>query len=142
MGRAASHTARRLRDAASSDFLNIEPKPRASGTHVGVQFRPCPRKACRAGASQVFDALTYALAELDDPVIDQLVLASVMPAPSSARVLVTLVPSRDDIDPDLALAHVRDAIDVLREEVAAEITRKRAPELVFRIARPDEREQS
>jgi hypothetical protein len=53
-----------------------------------------------------------------------------------------LVPSRDDIDPALALAHVRDAIDVLREEVAAEITRKRAPELVFRIARPDERELS
>ena len=87
---------------------------------------------------QVFDALTYALAELDDPVIDELVLVSVTPAPSSARVLVLLVPSRDDLDIDSALACVHEVMDELREEVAAEITRKRAPELVFRVARPDE----
>jgi ribosome-binding factor A len=87
---------------------------------------------------QVFDALTYALAELDDPTIDQLVLASVAPAPSAARVLVTLIPSRDDIDLDVALDRVRAHADELREEVAAEITRKRAPELAFRIGRRDE----
>lgn len=87
---------------------------------------------------QVFDALTYALAELDDPIIDDLVLASVVPAPSAARLQVTLVPSRDGIDPDDALARVRDVADELREEVAAEVTRKRAPELVFRIGYRDE----
>ena len=89
---------------------------------------------------QVFDALTYALAELDDPLIAELALASVVPAPSSARVLVTLVPTRDDIDPDVALDHVREHADELREEVAAEVTRKRAPELVFRVGRPDEQQ--
>jgi ribosome-binding factor A len=89
---------------------------------------------------QVFDALTYALAELDDPLVDELVLASVMPAPSSARVLVTLVPTRDDIDADVALDHVREHAEELREEVEAEVTRKRAPELVFRIGRPDEQQ--
>jgi len=87
---------------------------------------------------QVFDALTYALAEIDDPSIDALALASVTPAPSAARLLVTLVPTREDLDPDAALARVHDVVDELREEVAAEITRKRAPELVFRIGRPDE----
>lgn len=87
---------------------------------------------------QVFDALTYALAELDDPLIEELALASVVPAPSSARVLVTLVPTRDDIDPDVALDRVRELADELREEVAAEVTRKRVPEMVFRIGRPDE----
>ncbi len=87
---------------------------------------------------QVFDALTYALADIDDPIIDDLVLASVVPAPSSARVQVTLVPSHDEIDPDDALARVREIADELREVVAAEVTRKRAPELVFRIGRPDE----
>jgi hypothetical protein len=51
---------------------------------------------------------------------------------------VTLVATRDDLDRDAALACVRDVMDELREEVAAEITRKRAPELVFRIARRDE----
>jgi ribosome-binding factor A len=86
----------------------------------------------------VFDALTYALAVIDDPRIDDLAIESVTPAPSAARLLVTLLPTRDDLDLDAALACVRDVMDELREEVAAEITRKRAPELVFRIGRPDE----
>ena len=84
---------------------------------------------------QVFDALTYALAHVDDPIVDDLVLASVLPAPSASRVQVTLVPSRDDIDPDVALERVRKHADELREEVAAEVTRRRVPELVFRIGR-------
>lgn len=82
---------------------------------------------------QVFDALTYALAELDDPMIEELSLASVMPAPNAARVLVTLVPTRDGIDPAAALERLQGAMPDLREEVAAELTRKRVPELVFRI---------
>ncbi len=87
---------------------------------------------------QVFDALTYALAELGDPMIDELALASVTPAPNAARVLVTLVPSRDGIDPAAALERLRDAMPDLREEVAAELTRKRVPELVFRIGHAGE----
>lgn len=87
---------------------------------------------------QVFDALTWALAEVDDSIVDELILASVVPAPSASRVQVTLVPSRDDIDPDVALERVREHAEELREEVAAEVTRRRVPELVFRIGRPDE----
>jgi len=87
---------------------------------------------------QVSDALAFALAEIDDPVIDDLVLASVVPAPSAARVLVTLVPTRADIDKDVALDCVRELADELREEVAAEVTRRRVPELVFRIGHADE----
>src|SRR5262245_27000147 len=87
---------------------------------------------------QVFDALSYALAEIDDPVIDDLALASVDPAPDASRVLVTLVPARADLDPDDALARVHAIVGELREEVAAEINRRRVPELVFRIGRSDE----
>ena len=90
---------------------------------------------------QVFEALNLALADLDDDVIDDLWLASVMPAPSAARLSVTLIPSRDGIDPDVALERVREYADELREEVAAEVTRRRAPELVFRIGRPGEQHQ-
>lgn len=82
---------------------------------------------------QVFDALTYALADLDDPLIEELVLASVTPAPSAARVMVTLVPSREGIDLDAALVRLREAEPELREEVAAEVTRRRVPVLAFRI---------
>jgi ribosome-binding factor A len=85
---------------------------------------------------QVFDALTYALAELDDPMIEELVLVSVLPNPSSARVLVTLQPARDGIDQSAALARLAEVASELREEVAAEVTRKRVPELVFRIDYP------
>ena len=86
---------------------------------------------------QVFDALTYALAELDDPMIEELALTSVTPAPNAARVLVTLVPFRSDIDSGAALERLQALMSDLREEVAAELTRKRVPELVFRIGYPD-----
>ena len=89
---------------------------------------------------QVFDALTYALADIDDPIVDDLALASVVPAPNSSRVLVTLVAMRPDIDSDVesVLASVREHADELREEVAAEITRRRVPELVFRVVPRDQ----
>lgn len=89
---------------------------------------------------QVFDALTYALAELDDEVVDELVLVSVTPAPSAARVQVTLMPSREGIDLDEALARLREVAPELREEVAAEVSRRRVPELVFRVERPADHE--
>jgi hypothetical protein len=84
---------------------------------------------------QVFDVLTYALAELDDPLIDELVIASVMPAPNASRVSITLVPSRADlaVDSSEVLARLAEVADELREEVASEVNRARVPELVFRI---------
>src|SRR5436190_24120959 len=87
---------------------------------------------------QVFDALTYALADINDPIVDDLALASVVPAPNSGRMLVTLAAMRDDIVCDVALESVREHADELREEVAAEITRRRVPELVFRVVPRDQ----
>jgi ribosome-binding factor A len=81
---------------------------------------------------QVYDALTFALAEIDDPLIDDLVLARVLPAPTAMRVLVILVPSRE-IDSDEALERLAEFEVDLREEVAAEVSRRCVPELVFRI---------
>ena len=91
------------------------------------------RQVCR----QVFDALSYALGEIDDPVVAELALIAVDPAPDASRVLVTLAPGRS-VDVDDALARVRLAAPALREEVAAEVNRRRVPELTFRIARPGE----
>lgn len=82
---------------------------------------------------QVYDVLALALAEIDDPVIDELVLARVMPAPNASRVQVILVPSSAAIDSDEALARIAEFADDLREEVAAEVSRRRVPELVFVI---------
>lgn len=55
------------------------------------------------------------------------------PAPNASRVQVTFAPTSATVDPDAALARLGEALPDLREEVAAEITRKRVPELVFRI---------
>jgi ribosome-binding factor A len=82
---------------------------------------------------QVFDALTYALAELDDPVIDELVLVSVTPAPSAARVQVNLVPAHAGVDREAARARLAEVAAELREEVAAELTRRRVPDLAFHV---------
>ena len=86
---------------------------------------------------QVFDALTYALAELDDPLIDELVLVSVTPAPSAARVQVNLVPVHAGIDREAALARLAELAGALRGEVAAEVHRRRVPELAFHIGYVD-----
>jgi hypothetical protein len=82
---------------------------------------------------QVFDALTYALAELGDPVIDELVLVSVVPAPNASRVQVNLVPAHAGVDREAALARLASLAADLREEVAAEVTRRRVPELAFHL---------
>ena len=81
---------------------------------------------------QVFDALTYALADLADPLIDELVLAEVVPAPDAARVQVTLL-CPAELDREAAVTRLYVFARELREEVAAELCRRRVPELVFRI---------
>lgn len=87
------------------------------------------RQLCR----QVFDALALALADYDDPVLDELVLDSVTPAPSAARVEVRFVPAHDRVDVEAALAKLDELAGELRAEVAAEVSRRKVPELVFRV---------
>ncbi len=82
---------------------------------------------------QVFDALNLALADYDDPLLDDLVLDSVTPAPTAARVQVLFVPANDKVDIDASLAKLEEIAGELRTEVAAEVSRRRVPELVFRV---------
>jgi len=87
------------------------------------------QQVCR----QVHDALAMALADIDDPILDELALVSVTPAPSAARVLVTFTASAS-VDLDAALVRVKALLPALRQEVASEVHRARVPELVARIA--------
>ena len=89
---------------------------------------------------QVQDALTYALLDFNDSTLDCLTLVSVQPAPSAARLLVMFtMPSNLHSPEELItqrahlLATLRAYAADIREEVTAEINRKRAPELVFCI---------
>ena len=87
---------------------------------------------------QVAEAVGWFLAEVDDPILAGLVVAQVEPAPSAARVLVTLVAATGEVDPADALERLTAVRDELREDVAAEVHRRRVPELAFRIGRRED----
>jgi ribosome-binding factor A len=98
--------------------------------------RPEQRKLGQL-CKQVAETLSLVLAsEFDDPRLHNLQVLSVAPAPHAGQLLVTVacdgVQSADDvltIQSLLALVQGR-----LRSEVAAAITRKRAPRLSFHVA--------
>jgi ribosome-binding factor A len=90
------------------------------------------RQLCR----QVLEILDSLLSgHSSDDVLQDLAVVDVEPAPDAARLLVTVTPRPSDRPPDPAeiLASLDRAAGWLRAEVAAEITRKRAPLLVYRV---------
>jgi ribosome-binding factor A len=94
------------------------------------------RKALQL-CGQVARTLAEVLAgECADAVLRDLVVESVVPAPNSSRLLVTvtLAPTAQDSDPSRAAEHLERARGRLRTEVAAAIHRRRAPDLMFRVA--------
>lgn len=85
--------------------------------------------------AQVFDTLSQLIGgESADEVLQSLTVLDVAPAPDSSQLLVQVGPLTRDVK--LTAAEVTAALDRaagwLRTEVAAAITRKRAPRLVFR----------
>ena len=98
-----------------------------------------PRKGdrkVRQLCSQVADTLNLVLSgECGDALLQSLQVVSVDPAPDAAHLLVTVragLPG-EVIDPGVASACFARMMGRLRCEVAAAITRKRAPRLVFRV---------
>jgi hypothetical protein len=84
---------------------------------------------------QVMRTLNEILPGLDDEVLQSLYVKSVLPAPDDSRLLVTVtagVPG-EVVDPLMVMAHLGHAAANLRSEVAASITRKRAPTLVYEV---------
>src|SRR5262249_25395370 len=96
--------------------------------------RPAPRKMLQL-CGQVARTLTSVLAESGDDVLRDLVVVSVAPAPSSARLLVTGSPApwAQPGGIDRAAGRLEHARGRLRTEVATAVRRRRAPDLVFRI---------
>jgi ribosome-binding factor A len=94
-----------------------------------------PRKTLQL-ARQIAETLNSVLSgECRDTLLQSLFVESVVPAPDAAQMLVTVQP----LDPDSAateaeiLSRLQGAMSWLRAEVAASITRKRAPNLVFQV---------
>ncbi|HVX09796.1 MAG TPA: hypothetical protein VHC22_01210 [Pirellulales bacterium] len=87
---------------------------------------------------QVADTLNYVLSgDCDDELLQNLQVMSVVPAPNAAQLLVTVCPA-------VAAGATFNAAEVrrrllaivgrLRSEVAASITRRKAPKLLFQVS--------
>ena len=85
--------------------------------------------------AQVAETLQQVLGESADAVLQSLTVAEVVPAPDASQLLVLTTPSvgSEDFDADQAASALARASGWLRGEVAAAITRKRVPQLVFRV---------
>lgn len=91
------------------------------------------RQLCR----QVQEAVSDALAALNDDVLQDVWVMEVEPAPDAGR-LAVIVESRPGTPPDVVAARLEKVAGYVRAEVAAAITRKRAPTLAFQVLPPAE----
>jgi ribosome-binding factor A len=84
---------------------------------------------------QVLEALQIGLAGCADEVLQQVYIASVDPGadPSRLEVTVELPP---DLNPADAIVRLEGAKGLLRSLAAEAISRKKVPDLIFRVARP------
>jgi ribosome-binding factor A len=73
--------------------------------------------------------------ESGDPVLRDLLVASVVPSPNSSRLLVTVhpAPGAGGLDPATVLGHLERARGWLRSEVATAVNRRKTPDLTFRF---------
>jgi ribosome-binding factor A len=94
------------------------------------------RQLCR----QVAETLDQILSgESGDEVLRTLRVADVLPAPDASRLLVTLLVdcAPEDFNRKLIEEHLNPHRGRLRSEVAASITRRKAPTLVFEVIGPE-----
>jgi len=90
---------------------------------------------------QVSDTLNFVLSgDTGDDVLRGLYVESVDPAPDASRLLVSVAPlDRNDPTPvDVYLTKLAAVSGKLRSEVAASISRRKTPELAFRVIPPDD----
>jgi ribosome-binding factor A len=110
-----------------------------AGPGLGLHRRPVDRKACQL-CRQVAVTLDEVFAECGDAVLQSLRVVSVVPFPDASRLMVTVASVDGKTERTLGsgtvLEHLQRASGHLRCEVAAAVTRKRAPVLVYRLSEP------
>lgn len=90
---------------------------------------------------QVYRTLSYVLAgQFTDPVLQALSIESVEPAPDASRLLATvrLNTSSERVTAQQIMSSLERVRGALRCEVAAAVHRRKAPELAYRVAGPQE----
>jgi len=112
----------------------IDPADEFDTTHRGMRRRTPDRKTLQL-CRQVADTLSLVLSgDEGDEILGELQVISVVPAPDATQLLVVLAPTLAN-GPSEALLSARLAESAcrLRGEVAAAITRRRAPKLLFQV---------
>jgi len=107
-----------------SVFFRRRESRRTSPRHAHKDQQLCAQVAALVGA---------ALAELDDPVLSGLIVATATPAPDASRLLVTVL-DPDGHPADEVVARLVRIRGYLRAELALGVTRKRVPDLAFVVA--------
>jgi ribosome-binding factor A len=136
MKRGNSSRKRMLRFCA--EVLPEDGVPPREWLKAGRSGKKSKRKAQQL-CSQVAEVLDAVLAgDCGDEVLRDLQVVAVAPAPDVSRLLVTVRPHppADAVSPARVLDHLERASGRLRCEVAAAVTRKRAPRLAYRVELP------
>jgi ribosome-binding factor A len=112
---------------------------RGNGSAAPLHGRPVDRKASQL-CRQVALTLDEVLPDCGDGVLQALRVVEVAPFPDASRLLVTVASvdgkTEREYGLETVLEHLRHASGHLRCEVAAAVTRKRAPLLVYHLANP------
>jgi ribosome-binding factor A len=99
-----------------------------------VDPRKVPNRKALQLCGQVADTLALVLGECGDDVLRDLRVVSVAPAPTSARLLVTVARAAGaEEEVDQLAARLEQARGKLRSEIAAAVHRRKAPDLTFRV---------
>ncbi|MCI0699609.1 MAG: ribosome-binding factor A [Planctomycetia bacterium] len=128
---------RRRQKADEFRSLAAESSPEDSGDPKEFHTKPwnAPKKASRKAqqlCEQVKNALAGAFAGCAEELVQSARVFAVQPAPHTGRLLV-LVSVPADLGRDAVANAVQRAAGYLRAEVAAAISRRYAPELVFEV---------
>jgi ribosome-binding factor A len=122
-----------IRSLAAEIFPDdgIDPRELARGEKPKKGDRKV-RQLC----AQVSDTLSLVLSgEFGDSILQSLRVVAVDPAPDASQLVVTVHADLPDetTDPSEVLKRLKAVMGKLRVEVAAAITRKKAPRLLFRV---------
>ena len=72
--------------------------------------------------------------EMADPLLQELSVEAVHPAPDATRLLVVLTATHPAVEASEILERLEQVRGHIRAEVAAAVNRKRAPELAFQLS--------
>ena len=143
MKRSASQRASQKPTPSELNYLCGQPGP-DDGVDPRVFFKPNrDRRSSRKDwqlCRQVSATLNYVLSgESHDEILHGLIVDGVEPAPDAHRLLVTVCPFAPEkgFNPIVVLERLKLSVGRLRAEVSRSISRRKVPELVFRVTIQD-----